>query len=133
MRVESPSSQVDVLPTVLDLLGYEVESGEYPGYYLLRPVPEDRTIMSSCIMERKCLASLQGTGKYIYHYDELPEEYFDLSQDPLEERNLASERPREELDKRREELLAWRTKLNAQHDWVLSDDTLYSDLMRKEK
>ena len=40
-RVEELASQIDILPTVLDLLGYEVENGEYPGYSLLRPLPKD--------------------------------------------------------------------------------------------
>ena len=41
-RVQGVSSQVDILPTVLDLLGYEVENGEYPGFSLLHELPEDR-------------------------------------------------------------------------------------------
>ena len=116
---KGPSSQIDILPTVLEMLGYEVEGGEYPGYSLLHPLPEDRTVMSNCITNRKCMASLKRTEKYIHHFDEQPDEFFDLSQDPLENRNLASERGTEELDKRREELFAWRTRVNAQHGRVL--------------
>src|SRR5215218_11303361 len=36
-RFAGLSNHLDILPTVLDLLGYEVEGGEYPGYSLLRP------------------------------------------------------------------------------------------------
>jgi hypothetical protein len=60
-----------------------------------------------------CLASIKGTGKYIYHYDNLPEEFFDLSNDPLEQQSLADERGKEELDKRREDLFAWRSNVDA--------------------
>jgi lipoteichoic acid synthase len=118
-RTEGASSQIDILPTVLEMLGYEVEGGKYPGYSLLHPLPKDRTVMSNCITNRRCMASLKGTEKYIYHFDDQPEEFFDLSQDPLEKRNLASERGKEELDKRREELFAWRTRVNAQHGRIL--------------
>jgi hypothetical protein len=104
------------LPTVLDLLGYEVEGGEYPGYSLLNPLPEDRTLNFSCITNRKCLASIKGYEKYIYHYGDQPEEFFDLSEDPLEERNLADKRSKEELDRRRDELLAWRSRLDALYE-----------------
>jgi lipoteichoic acid synthase len=114
-RVQGLSSQIDVLPTVLEMMGYEVENGEYPGYSLLHELPEDRTLMFSCISSRRCLASINGYEKYIYHYGDRPDEFYDLSEDPLEERNLAGERDKKELDERREELLAWRTRLNAQH------------------
>ena len=113
------TSQIDILPTVVDLLGYEVEGGEYTGYSLLRPVPEDRAVMSNCITNRKCMASIKGTEKYIYHYGEQPDEVFDLSQDPLEQNNLAGQYSEEELDERRQELFAWRSRVNAQHGRIL--------------
>src|SRR5918997_2151938 len=114
-RVEGLSSQIDVLPTVLEMLGYEVENGEYPGYSLLHELPEDRTLMSSCVYPYRCMASLKGTEKYIYHYGDQPDEFFDLSEDPLERKNLADERDKEELDERREELLTWRSRLNTRY------------------
>src|SRR3712207_6587389 len=112
-RVEELASQIDILPTVLDMLGYEVENGQYPGYSLLRPLPEDRTLYFSCITNRKCLASLKGDEKYIHHYNNEPDELFDLSEDPSEEQNLASTQSKEELDKRREDLLKWQASVNA--------------------
>jgi lipoteichoic acid synthase len=114
-RAKGLSSQIDILPTVLDILGYEVEKGAYPGYSLLHPLPEDRTLMSSCVYPYRCMASLKGTEKYIYHYGDQPDELFDLSEDPLEERNLAGERDEKELDKRRNELLAWASRLDAEY------------------
>src|SRR5215211_4234405 len=114
-RVEGLSSQIDVLPTVLEMLDYEVENREYPGYSLLHPLPEDRTIMSSCVYPYRCMASIKGFEKYIYHYGDQPDEFFDLSEDPLERKNLADERDKEELDERREELLTWRSSLNAMY------------------
>jgi lipoteichoic acid synthase len=112
-RVEELSSQIDILPTVLDVLGYEVRNGQYPGYSLLRQLPEDRTLNFSCITNRKCLASLKGDEKFIHHYNNEPDELFDLSEDPSEEQNLASERSKEELDERRQNLLRWRAGVDA--------------------
>jgi arylsulfatase A-like enzyme len=114
-RVEGLSNQTDILPTVVDMLGFEVENGEYPGYSLLRPLPEDRTLRFSCISSRKCLASINGDEKYVYHYDNQPEEVFNLSEDPLEEHNLAGEYSEEELDRRREDLFQWRSSVNSQY------------------
>ena len=112
-KVRELSNHTDILPTVVDLLGYEVKGGEYPGYSLVRPVPEDRTLKFSCFHERACLASIEGDEKYIYHYDNQPDEVFDLSNDPSEKNNLAESYSKEELDKRRKELLKWRSTVNA--------------------
>jgi arylsulfatase A-like enzyme len=113
-RVEGLSNLTDILPTVLEMLGYEVENGEYPGYSLLHPVPEDRTLFFSCFNKDKCLASLRNSEKYIYHYGNQPDEFFDLSEDPFEERNLTNERA-EAVRERRDELLVWRSRINAMY------------------
>jgi lipoteichoic acid synthase len=76
-------------------------------------LPKDRTLRFSCITDRKCLASIKGTEKYIHHYGNQPDEIFDLSEDPMEERNLAGERGKDEMDERRENLIAWRAGVNA--------------------
>ena len=114
-RVEGLSNQTDILPTVVEMLGYEVESGVYPGYSLLRPLPEDRILRFSCISSRKCLASINGDEKYIYHYDNQPEEVFNLSEDPLEKQNLTDEYSKEDLDKRREDLFQWLSSVNSKY------------------
>ncbi len=111
-RVEAPVSQLDVLPTVADLLGYEIEGGAYQGSSLLRPLPEDRLLHFSCYAAEQCLASIQGNEKYIYNFDKQPDELYDLSEDPLERRNLAGAR-QEDVQKRRSELLEWRSMINA--------------------
>jgi arylsulfatase A-like enzyme len=115
-RVEGLSNHTDILPTVLEMLGYEVKGGQYPGYSLLHQLPEDRTLRFDCFHEETCLASIQGNEKYIYHYNNQPEEIFDLSKDPLEKHNLASERSVEEMDKRREDLLKWRSSIDATYN-----------------
>jgi arylsulfatase A-like enzyme len=114
VRVEGLSNLTDILPTVLDLLGYELKDGEYPGYSLLRPLPEERTLFFSCTNRDKCLSSIKGYDKYIHHYGDRPDEFFDLSEDPFERRSIAHKRA-EEARKRRDELLAWRSRINAMY------------------
>lgn len=111
-RVEEPVNQLDILPSVVDLLGYEVSGGEYPGNSL-QSAPGDRTLMFSCWYEAKCLASLKDDRKYIYNYGNAPDEFYDLSNDPLEKNNIVDQVPQEELDKRREALLEWRARSDA--------------------
>jgi lipoteichoic acid synthase len=72
--------------------------------------------MTSCWNESGCMASIRDYEKYIYHFGDQPDEVFDLSEDPLEERNLADKRSKEELDRRRDELLAWRSRLDALYE-----------------
>ena len=114
-QVEGLSNHTDILPTVIEMLGYEVENGEYPGYSLLREPPEDRILYFSCWFEEACLASIEGTEKYIYHYGDRPDEIFDLQRDSSDQHNLAGERSKEELDKRLQDLLAWRSSVQAEY------------------
>ena len=111
-RVKELSNHTDILPTVLEMLGYEVKDGGYPGYSLLHQLPEDRTLMFSCFHDKACMASINGDEKYIYHHGNQPDEFFDLSEDPLEKENLAGEKGKE-VEERREALLKWRSSVNA--------------------
>ena len=113
--LEGPVNQLDLLPTIADLLGYEIEGGAYGGSSLLRPLSMNRTLMFSCWDEKGCLASLKGTKKYIYHFDDQPEEVFDLSDDPGERRNLAESLTPEELEEQRAELLEWRAGVHSKY------------------
>jgi arylsulfatase A-like enzyme len=112
-QVQGLSNHTDILPTVLEMLGYEVRGGEYPGYSLLHSVPEDRPLFFSCWSDDQCLASIKGTEKYIHHYGNRPGELFDLSKDPSERENLVGERSKEEMDGRRQDLLQWRSGVDA--------------------
>jgi lipoteichoic acid synthase len=120
-RVTAPVNQLDILPTVADLLGYEIEGGGYEGSSLLGPLSTNRSLLFSCWNESGCLASLKGTEKYIYHFDDKPEEVFDLSKDPIERQNLAEQYPPERLEERRRELLEWRAKVNSRYGMQSSE------------
>jgi lipoteichoic acid synthase len=107
---------MDILPTVFDLVGYEVKGGEYPGRSLLAHPDENRRLFFSCFDAYRCLATLKGEEKYIYFFGDRPEEVYDLSSDPSESHNLADERGSEELKERRTEVLAWYSRVNAMYD-----------------
>ncbi len=121
-RIQTPVNQLDILPTVADLLGYGIKGGDFKGSSLLRPLPENRTFRASCWNEKGCVASIKGKEKYIYHYGDQPEEIFDLSEDPFERQNLAGQYSPEELEERRSELLEWRAKVNSRYGLVTSNN-----------
>jgi arylsulfatase A-like enzyme len=110
-RIENLTNHLDILPTLADLLGYRIEGGKYPGRSMLEPIPDDRTLFASCYHDDRCLASVRGDSKFIHHYGNQPDELFDLSKDPLEQENLAAQRP-DEAEKRRNEVLLWRQKVD---------------------
>lgn len=112
VRIEGPADQLDILPTLTGLLGYQITGGTYPGSPLYA-LPEDRPVMGSCYHDQKCLMSIVGKEKYIYHFDNQDDEYFDLASDPGEKRNIIDEKHPKEIKARREELLAWYSKVNA--------------------
>jgi lipoteichoic acid synthase len=104
-RITAPVSQLDVLPTILDALGYEVVRGRPHGISMLRR-QQPRKLMASCFNEETCLAEIDGTEKYIHHFGRQPDQYFDLRVDPGEHDNLASQR-RQATARMLEEVLAW--------------------------
>ena len=114
-RVDELANQLNLLPSITGLLGYRVEGGEYPSEPLWN-LAQDRTLNFSCWGTRDCAASLQKDMKYIYNYDDRPDELYDLSRDPLEQNNLLAEPSDDErrmADDRRERLLTWQAKVEA--------------------
>ncbi len=118
VRIEGPVSQLDILPTVANLLGYKVAGGPYNGSSFLQPLPKGRTLMFSCSGDKGCMASLKDNQKYIYHFDDRPEELFDVASDPAERNNLAGLHAPDELLQRRAELVQWRAQVRAMYDAV---------------
>jgi lipoteichoic acid synthase len=111
-RIPGPAHHLDLAPTVVDMLGYEVVDGEYPGRTLF-DLPEDRILFFGCRPDLLSAARIQGQQKYIYHFGNQQEEYYDLKKDPLEKNNLIGKVGKRELDRLRSEVLAWHAEATA--------------------
>jgi arylsulfatase A-like enzyme len=114
-RVEGPAHLIDFAPTIVDMLGYEVVGGEYPGRSVL-DLPEDRTLLFGCRPDLLSTAMVRRQEKYIYHFGNRPEEFYDLAKDPLEENNLAASLGSKELHRRRSLLLEWHAHTTAAYE-----------------
>jgi lipoteichoic acid synthase len=97
------------------MLSYEVVDGEYPGRSVL-DLPEDRTLLFGCRPDLLSTARIQEQEKYIYHFGNRPDEFYDLAKDPLERNNLATKIGGKELDRQRSELLEWHADTTAAYD-----------------
>ena len=113
-RLPGPAHLLDLAPTIVDMLGYELVDGEYPGRTLFS-LSEDRTLFFGCRPDLLSAARIEGQQKYIYHFGNQQEEYYDLKKDPLEKNNLIGKVGRRELDRFRSELLAWHAEATASY------------------
>lgn len=109
-RVPYLVNQLDVIPTIADLLGYDIADATYPGESM-NQLDRQRTIRAHCWYERRCMASVFENEKFIYHFDQQPDEFFDLAKDPLEKNDVAE--TLEDAEARRSDLIMWRARVNA--------------------
>jgi glucan phosphoethanolaminetransferase (alkaline phosphatase superfamily) len=111
-RIQGPAHHLDLAPSIVDMLGYELVDGEYPGRTVFS-LPEDRTLFFGCRPDLLSVARIQGQQKYIYHFGNRPEEYYDLKKDPLEKNNLIGKVGEKGLDRFHSEALAWHADATA--------------------
>ncbi|GAA3612050.1 LTA synthase family protein [Microlunatus ginsengisoli] len=117
-RVEQPVQLTSVLPTVVDALGFRVSGGSYPGESLLQLAGSDPPpappVRLACYVDNRCLASIEGSQKYVFHFGQQPDEFFDLATDPGERHNIISAQNPDTIAALRADLLAWRAEVRAQ-------------------
>lgn len=82
------ASQVDILPSVLDLMGYRWR-GEPEGVALINTAIQRETAMTSCWYDLWCASLVDYQYKYIFNFEQKKEELYDLHADPNEEYNIA--------------------------------------------
>jgi len=113
-RIKGLRSQMDILPTIAEILGLKFHGGYSPGRSLLS-TKGHKGLNHSCWYTNYCMGRREGDFKYIYHFGRMPGEVYNLKKDPLERNNLLSKN--KGLAKRwrgvKKELLRWRNRVNA--------------------
>ena len=105
--VRGPRQQIDILPTIVELLGYRIEGAELPGQSLLHAVDPNRKLFFTSSIDWSFLSARRGQRKYIYSFDRQPMEVFDLDKDPKELAALDAIDARE-LASAKQDMLEWR-------------------------
>jgi lipoteichoic acid synthase len=106
-HIGGPRQQIDIAPTVADVLGLQPAGGTWAGSSLLAGVAADRPILFGTHFDDLHLGLLRGARKYIYHFDRQPTDVFDLSSDPSETRSLAGEVSSADLSQAQSQMRDW--------------------------
>ncbi|MCP4600681.1 MAG: sulfatase-like hydrolase/transferase [Proteobacteria bacterium] len=116
-------SNLDFLPTVLDILGLNLKKGHFIGQSMLKPVPADRKLFHSCWFKQQCLAIHDGPVKTIFHYETQPMEVYNDFKDPFENNDLAflGRYTEEYLEAKKREMIYWKKSIDQQYrNWKLA-------------
>lgn len=106
--IEGLRQSIDVMPTVLDVLGFRVRQGALWGRSLREPAGHE-LLRHACHYHTQCMAERRGDDKRIFHFDLRPAERFDLSVDPLERAPI----PVADPDTLARDLLGWKHEIAA--------------------
>ena len=109
-KINTLNNHLDILPTSLDAMNFNIDGGGYLGASLLDDNFQRTAAYSRCWQKDVCLSMINDNWKYIYHFDHKEEELFNLQTDPLEKDNLVKKMPLR-LGMMREHTLNWRARL----------------------
>jgi hypothetical protein len=125
-RVTEPVGSVDVTPTILGLLGFDLERMNFDGANALRPLPQDRKVYFSGWMQQGPCGYVQHDKKYVYDpVQRGTVMLYRMSADPLELSGL--ELPSGEAQRLSAEVISWRKNSIFRLDQAESGHTMLYD------
>ncbi|HJE50454.1 MAG TPA: sulfatase-like hydrolase/transferase [Tessaracoccus flavescens] len=104
--IDGPVSQLAILPTAADLLGFDVESPTDLRPSLLSGEPQG-LIPVTCFARARCAATIDGDMKVIHHFGDRRDEVYNVVEDPYERNDLATEVADEWINERVDSTLEW--------------------------
>ena len=87
-KVNNPVSSIDLTPTLLALLGFDVGKAGFDGVDVLGPVEKDRKVYFTGWMQEGPAGYVQEDRKYVYNPIEKATFVYDLNTDPQEQKEL---------------------------------------------
>ena len=86
-RVKVPVNQLDLLPTIVDLLGFSITNNTFLGQSLLS-LKNERDLFASCWRHQDCLTKYNAQFKFLHFFGNKQEQAYDLVKDPFEKTNI---------------------------------------------
>ncbi|UCG59489.1 MAG: LTA synthase family protein [Phycisphaerales bacterium] len=83
-KITQAVSSVDLAPTLLALLGFDIASAEFDGADALGPLPNERKVYFSCWMRHGPAGFVMGNQKLVHNPTNKTVSVYDLASDPLE-------------------------------------------------
>lgn len=105
-KVNQAVSSVDLTPTLLSLLGFNVNDVNFDGFNVLENVPEKRKVYFAGWMQQGPAGFVDGTSKFTYSPVSKNVYLYDLSIDPLELARVELSEQRSQMIA--DDIIAWR-------------------------
>jgi len=105
-RVTEPVSSVDMTPTLLALLGFDISSADFDGVNIIDRMSSDRKVHFSGWLWEGPAGFIKASQKFIYNPADKIVTVYDLSIDPVE--LVRIELQEQQAEKIADEIVAWR-------------------------
>jgi phosphoglycerol transferase MdoB-like AlkP superfamily enzyme len=105
-KITQPVSSIDLTPTLLGLLGFEIEKVGFDGIDALGFVPDDRKVYFSGWMQEGPSGFVQGGRKFIYNPADRTVCVYDVRKDPFEFNRIELSEPESQIIAN--EIIDWR-------------------------
>ena len=112
--VSKPVSSIDLTPTLLALLGFDVKKAGFDGINVLGPINDERKVYFSSWMYESPAGFIQGNTKYVYDLVHQTTCYYNLETDPYELKQKYV--PEDEKQAFIDEIETWRENTIFQYD-----------------
>jgi arylsulfatase A-like enzyme len=106
IRITEPVSSIDLTPSLLSLLGFDISNAGLDGINVLGPIPQQRKVFFSGWLSQSPSGFVTAEKKYVYNPANKKVSVYDLASDPLElaHKELTQEQAKTIAD----EIINWR-------------------------
>ncbi len=109
-RVDAAFQQIDVFPTVIQALGFEITGPHHAGRSVLSGRGREDVYIGSA--GSRAMALVRDSLKFVYHYRRRPTQVFDLRNDPDEKHDISAVVGDSVVTAVERELQAWQIAAN---------------------